>query len=738
MKNQIKPIFTSFVMIISFITNISAAWIEREPIQLVQPNGDRVSAFISGDEFHNWIHDAEGFTIVKDNITSQYCWAIIENDELVSSGYPINQYMARNLCLEPYLNISDEAYREKRREWDEDFQNYRSSTPKTGEAHNIVIFITFPWGANYDPRIHGDAVFNNPFSVYENNFLDLNTYFWDASYQQLDVSSSFYPIQHGSNVVSHEADKERYYYTLEGAGYDLSIQIDRFNNLLKEAVSKIENMVPVGLNIDRNNDGIVDNVIFIIEGRIQSGSFWPSWGFFSGQPTLTIHDKVVRNYNIIIESSHTSDNDYANFRFIHILHEFAHSIGANDLYNRSTPDWRFDPVGPWCIMARSRDIVSSISSIVKYRDLGWIDIPTITTSGNYTLHPLSLQENNIVYRINSPYSENQYFIVEYRRKVASKFPDSNLLFRYDQISIQDPHGLIVYRIAGGSSVTGQYGVYIYHPHEVDKLYGVLNAFFSADSGRTAINDNTNPSSDIYLHGATLTKGGLDISNIGIAGDTISFDVTIPDLTQPVYVDPVNFDLCPYTYETIQEAINEVYNHGTVIIYPHPDGAYTGIGNKELSWVEDKKINIVGIDSVVIDCEEDDFFITSNNDNLISINNIKIINVKRALAFYGFSEIIVENVIMENYSINGIYANSANGANELLIINCQFLGTSVSNYQSRAIDVAVDKLTIKNSIFQDNSGAYGSSINYHGYKLHLEGNTFQNNITTSSRATIYVD
>ncbi|MCL2065112.1 MAG: T9SS type A sorting domain-containing protein, partial [Candidatus Cloacimonetes bacterium] len=41
-------------------------------------------------------------------------------------------------------------------------------------------------------------------------------------------------------------------------------------------------------------------------------------------------------------------------------------------------------------------------------------------------------------------------------------------------------------------------------------------------------------------------------------------------------------------------------------------------------------------------------------------------------------------------------------------------------------------------FQDNSGAYGSSINYHGYKLHLEGNTFQNNITTSSRATIYVD
>ncbi|MCL2064473.1 MAG: hypothetical protein FWG98_08880 [Candidatus Cloacimonetes bacterium] len=74
-------------MMISFVTSLSAAWIEREPIQLVQPNGDRVRAFISGDEFHNWIHDAEGFTIVKDNITGQYCWAIIENDELISTFF---------------------------------------------------------------------------------------------------------------------------------------------------------------------------------------------------------------------------------------------------------------------------------------------------------------------------------------------------------------------------------------------------------------------------------------------------------------------------------------------------------------------------------------------------------------------------------------------------------------------------------------------------------------------------
>ncbi|MCL2065548.1 MAG: hypothetical protein FWG98_14410, partial [Candidatus Cloacimonetes bacterium] len=753
MKSQIKSIFISFVMIISFITNLSAAWIEREPIQLVQPNGDRVRAFVSGDEFHNWIHDAEGFTIVKDNITSQYCWAIIENDELVSSGYPINQYMARSIGLEPFLNISEEAYREKRREWDENFQNNHSSTPKTGEAHNIVIFITFRWGPNYDLEKHGDAIFNDPFSVYEDNFLDLNTYFWDASYQQLDVSSSFYPIQHGSNVVSYLSEKERHYYTLEGAGYNSLLHRNRCRNLLREAIADIEDMVPISLNIDRDNDGFVDNVIFIIEGRreLASGAgssfFWPSKGTFtelsSDGPPPTIHNKTVRNYNVILENSHLDDNEYTHFRFIHILHEFAHSLGADDLYSRSTPDLRYDPVGPWCLMARAGSIVSSISSIVKHRDLGWIDVPTITTSGNYTLNPLASQQNNVAFRINSPYSESQYFLVEYRRKVAGKFPDSNLSFHYgSNINIPDPHGLIVYRVIDGGFTMDQFRVYAYRPDEISVLYGSYNAFFSVDTGRTAINDLTNPKSFIYeLDGETFVPGGLNISNIGFAGDTISFNTVIPNLTLSVYVDPINYGVSPNTYQTIQGAVNAVHNGGTIFIYPHPNGAYSGVGNREIVLPFSKLITITSMyenQRVVIDCENNEGFVLKPNNVQFKINNLKIINSQNAIqANVRNVSLIIDNVIFDNTGSNllnsraiNIGGDGADYAESLIISNCEFIG-----FTNSAIFAKLRTLSIQNSAFKNNSGETGSSIIFLGRDLHLESNLFQNNIGSKNGANL---
>ncbi|MCL2065668.1 MAG: hypothetical protein FWG98_15040 [Candidatus Cloacimonetes bacterium] len=616
MKNQIKSIFISFVILVNFITSLSAAWIEREPMQLVQPNGDRVSAFISGDEFHSWTHDAEGFTIVKDNLSGYYCWATVDNDELISTGFPINQYPARSVGLEPFLNISEEAYQEKRREWDESFQINRSFTPKTGEAHNLVIFITFPWGQNHDSdplsdTYSGDGFFSDPFSVYEQHYRDLNTYFWDSSYQQLDVSSSFFPIQHGIDVESYEAPEERYYYTRKGAGNQ---QGTRVISLLRGAVAHIAPMVPLGLDIDKDNDGYVDNVTFIIEGRrdISESALWDrAWTFGDNGPI--INGKKVRNYNIIIEEN--GYGNYLNFRLVVILHEFAHSLGADDLYHLDAPDWRFDPVGPWCIMARSSTIFSSISSIVKYRDLGWIDIPTIETSGSYTLNPLASQQDNVAFRINSPYSENQYFIVEYRRKVTGKFPDSNLSFWYDHeiapnttypVEIPNPHGLIVYRVIDGDIETEQYRINAYRPDELGFPYGSLKAFFSIESGRTAINDQTNPPSFIYgADGQATALGGLNISNIGNANATISFDVTISEPIFETFVKP-GYSHLPDHFDTIQEAINSVYPGGTVNIYPHPDGVYVGDDNRGFPNFSSKKIDLVGIDSVVIDCEGYDF------------------------------------------------------------------------------------------------------------------------------------
>ena len=97
--------------------------------------------------------------------------------------------------------------------------------------------------------------------------------------------------------------------------------------------------------------------------------------------------------------------------------------------------------------------------------MGWItSIPTITTTGTYTLNPITSSTNN-AYRINSPNSTTEYYVVEYRRKTGtfeSSLPGSGLLVYRINLSIPSgqwgndcgpPDELYVYRPGGTSPPT---------------------------------------------------------------------------------------------------------------------------------------------------------------------------------------------------------------------------------------------------------------------------------------------
>ncbi|MCL2063762.1 MAG: hypothetical protein FWG98_05270, partial [Candidatus Cloacimonetes bacterium] len=59
-----------FVIIMSLIlVKLNSAWLENIPTLLTQPDMVQISAFQSGDEFHNWVHDEEFYTIIQDDVT---------------------------------------------------------------------------------------------------------------------------------------------------------------------------------------------------------------------------------------------------------------------------------------------------------------------------------------------------------------------------------------------------------------------------------------------------------------------------------------------------------------------------------------------------------------------------------------------------------------------------------------------------------------------------------------------
>jgi len=151
-----------------------------------------------------------------------------------------------------------------------------------------------------------------------------------------------------------------------------------------------------------------------------------------------------------------------------------------------------------------------MSAYMKYKYGKWIpSIPALTSEGTYTLRPLTSSTNN-VYRIPSPHSSTQYFVVEYRKK-RSTFENS-----------VPGEGLVVYRI--NSSYSGNASgppdeVYAYRPDGTLSTNGsVSRAAFSQNSGRMSLSDSTNPSSFL----ASGEPGGLHITNVGMMGDTIAF------------------------------------------------------------------------------------------------------------------------------------------------------------------------------------------------------------------------
>jgi M6 family metalloprotease-like protein len=471
------------------------------PQTLTQPNGEILHCFASGDEFFNCLHDSNGYTIIQDPTTAYYVYAEKINGVLVPSKYVVNKIKPKDVGLEKYLRISLEQYNERKISLLKTKGEFAYYGPNSGNINNLVIFIRFKNEGEYAESI----------SKYENIFnkddISLKNYFREVSYNKLTYNSIFFPIPNNM-VISYVDNQPRSYYQKYNSvtnpnGYQPEDRFTREYSLLKNAANAISSQVPTSLNIDSDLDGYIDQVSFVISGSPEGWNdlLWPH-AYSMHFEEFYINDKQIGYYVFLLQNY---------FDVGTVCHEIFHNLGAPDLYHYS-----FDglcPVAAWDIMEAYNYPPQHMGAYMKYRYGKWItSIPEIEGSGLYSLRPLYSDTNNC-YKIKSPYSENEYFILEYRKNDATKFDKSIY-----------GSGLVIYRIntqkdGWGNSNGPPDEVYIYRPNGTISANGIIeNAYFSYEAGRIAINDTTNPSS--FLSDGML--GGLDISQIGSAGSTISF------------------------------------------------------------------------------------------------------------------------------------------------------------------------------------------------------------------------
>jgi len=491
--------FIGFLIVVLSVSMLHSAPRSFVPIELVQPDGTRLHVYASGDEYYNWVHDKDNYTILQDPSTHYYVYAVLGKGMLLPSPYVVGTINPKVAGLTSGVNIYPLSPRQQKL-----LQTIAASTvlkkAQTSGFTNLVIFI----------RFKSEPEFSQGFSRYDSMFNSsigpsLKEYYHEVSWNQFDVTSFLY--QHSGNLITSYEDShtrgyfEKYDAVTNPGGYTNDADA-RETALLNSALAAVKPLVPPTLPMDNNNDGFVDNVTFVVSGSAAGWAdlLWPHMSYLTPSE-FRINGAAVSAYNFQLDDM---------FDVGVLCHEMGHSVGMPDLYRYTYQ--AISPCGSWDIMCSGN---AHMTNYMKYKYGKWISsIPEITSNGTYALNVSTSPVKN-VYKILSSRSAREYFLLEFRKKTGlyeSELPGS---------------GLIIYRIndrADGNSLGPPDEIYIYRPNGTLWTNGLpSNAYLTSDVARTAIGDSTNPSSFL----SDGLPGGLSITNVGpAAGDSIRFDVKI--------------------------------------------------------------------------------------------------------------------------------------------------------------------------------------------------------------------
>jgi M6 family metalloprotease-like protein len=519
-----------------FIFNVSVLWsapLSFVPIELVQPDGTRLHVFASGDEFYHWVHDKDNYTIIQDSSSHYYVYAVTGYEELIPSSFIVGRSDPKAAGLIPGANIFP-SYSPRQALAKAAYASMAAKTAQASGFYNLAVFIRFQSEPEFiDPVSKYDSLFNLSTGP------SLSHYYKEVSWNQLTVSSYIYQ-RSGDFIVSYQDSNARGYYLKYDAvtnpnGYktDGDAYI-RENKLLKNALMAVQPLIPTSFNLDGDGDGLVDNVTFIVSGTAAGWSdlLWPHMSAMPPTSGILIHEKEVSLYNLQLEEMFTVGV---------LCHEMGHSVGMPDLYRYTNT--AISPCGKWDIMCSG---AAHMTNYMKYKYGRWISsIPEISADGTYWLRMSTSPINNL-YKIKSPRSTREYFILEFRKKnglYESQLPGS---------------GLIVYRInerVSGNASGPPDEIYVFRPNGTLWRNGdPSRAFLSSDSSSTAIGDSTNPVSFL----SDGFPGGLSIKNIGSAGgDSIQFDVRIvPSVS---FINDYSACKTTYSWMDISQSGNVIQN-----------------------------------------------------------------------------------------------------------------------------------------------------------------------------------
>lgn len=534
-------------LLLTVVLTVAAVWCSAAPVwraavTVVQPWGDTLHCLASGDEFYAWLHDAEGFTIVQHPATGAYVYACSDPRQVMTDKGGARGGLPEGLGATGLVPGVDDPQLAGLKRGLMPTQRYLSAAhrawavpetcvpaaPKDGSAitgvlNNVVIFIRFA---------DESVCTTSPFSTIDGMFNDaeaghssLYNYFHKSSYGRLSVWSHYLPeAAADGTVLSYQDVHARNYFMPYNAvtnpsGYaNDSARRSREFQLLQDAVAWVNTNCAVDSlpNVDADNDGLVDNVCFVVSGSYTGWSdlLWPhKWQLYDR--TVNLGTKRIFTYNLQLAGSGESY-----FNVSTLCHEMTHTLGAPDIYHYDNYT-SVSPGGSWDLMNSNATPPQQTNSLFKLHFTGWLDsIPQIVDTGVYTLQSLGSGPNHAV-KIASAVP-HEWYILEYRNTSDTfdqSIPNRGLLvWRYNDRPIADnadfdfyntPHQLWLFR--PGSSI--------------DTVQGTISQASFGVNGRTAFGPSTNPHPYLCNGMADTTFSLTNIHLTGSNNESVTFTFT---------------------------------------------------------------------------------------------------------------------------------------------------------------------------------------------------------------------
>ncbi|MBO4655537.1 MAG: M6 family metalloprotease domain-containing protein [Bacteroidales bacterium] len=525
-----KKLLSTILLIAFAIGSVLAAPLKNVPCTITQPNGQVIHCFVSGDEFFNYYHDAAGYTIIQNPQTGYYTYGIERDGKVVPTEYIVGQTdPAATAALTPGARISEEIIMARRmeraRQIREHSPNVRNRELNHGQMNNIVVFISFQDDTIF-PKTYSqvDAMFNDTSTANANS---LKNFYKHVSYEQFTIQSHLLPQAGPNNMIIsyHDSHPENYYrpctatnpigYTSEGEEEDT--RASREWTLVDNAVAYVRNFIPEELNLDYNNDGYVDNMVFVVNCGVGGWSdlLWPHrWGLYDR--TVYIHGKIVGDYNLIL-----ADDDHY-FDIGTMCHEMFHTLSAPDLYSSSGNDTYN---GNWDLMEGTTNPPQNMHAYMKWKYGNWIDIPEASENGVYTLYPVATSPHCAYKIVPDRMRPNQYVVIEYRNTSTlfdgTVYGTGAVIYRvnteingnhntnYAEASYPEVYTFRKGGFPGADAYTGPSGD-----------YNLYQSYFGSDD-MTEFSEYTDPY-PFFCNNTRMT--GFRISNITDMGDSLQFSL----------------------------------------------------------------------------------------------------------------------------------------------------------------------------------------------------------------------